>query len=84
MDTEVELVSLNLNDGPDAFELHGGSAAGNGAHLARKDKLIDAEDELPLGAKDGISLREPETLDAHTELRRGRQVALRRAPWPHH
>ncbi len=80
MDTEVELVSPNLNDGPAASETHGGAAAGNGSHSAREDKLLDAEDGLPLGAKNGVSLREPEALDAHTELRHGRQVALRRGP----
>ena len=75
-----ELAAMNRHHGPDASELHGGSAAENRSHLARKDKLSAAEDGLPLGAKNGVSLREPEALDAHTELRHGRQVALRRGP----
>ena len=53
----------------------GGAAAGNGAHSARADKLIDLDDGLPLGATDGGSRREPEALDSHTALRRGARAA---------
>src|SRR5690349_2249968 len=78
MSSEMELASMNRHHGPDASGMRSESGAGNGAHSAREDKLIDLDDGLPPGAKDGVSLREPEALDAHTELRRERQEALRR------
>jgi len=58
----------------------GGAAAGNGAHSAREETVSDLDDGLPLGAKDGMSRREPEALDASTALRRERHEALRREP----
>ncbi|HKA53047.1 MAG TPA: HlyD family secretion protein, partial [Candidatus Binatia bacterium] len=42
--------------------------------------MIELDDGLPLGAKDGVSQREPEALDAPAELRRERHEALRRGP----
>ena len=49
----------------------GGAAAGNGAHSAREETVIDLDDGLPLGATDGVSRRAPEALAAPTDLRRG-------------
>ena len=75
-----ELAATNRHHGPDASEMQGGAAAGNGAHSAHEDTLLDLSDGLPLSAKAGVSLREPKALDAHTDLRRERQEALRRGP----
>src|SRR5262245_23096631 len=80
MDRALELASMHRPQGPEVSRMCGGAAAGNGAHSARADKLIDLDDGLPLGATDGGSRREPEALDAHTALRRERHEARRRGP----
>ena len=58
----------------------GGAVAGDAGYSGREEKVSDLDDGLPLGAKDGMSRREPEALDAHTELRRERHKALRHGP----
>src|SRR5215207_1000020 len=65
---------------PAASQLRGGPAAGNRAHSVHAETVIDLDDGRPLGAKDGVSRREPGALDAHTELRRDRHEALCRGP----
>ncbi len=58
----------------------GGAAAGNGAHVARAETVIELDDGLPLGATDGVSRRAPEAVAAPTDLRRERHEARHRGP----
>src|SRR3989441_13129054 len=80
MDRAMELASMHRPQEPEVSGMCGGAAAGTGAHAARAETVIELDDGLPLGATDGVSRREPEALDAHTELRRGRCQNLTR--WP--
>src|SRR5437667_10125958 len=80
MDRALEVASMPRPQGPEACGVCGGAAAGNGAHSARAETVLELDDGLPLGATNGGSRREPEALAARTDLRRERHEARHRGP----
>ena len=75
MDRALEVASMPRPQGPEVCGVCSGAAAGNGAHAARAETVLELDDGLPLGATNGGSRREPEALDSHTALRRGARAA---------